>query len=54
MSYTADLLRHKVIQITNAKLYGHVMRRCTDASVRRYERLAKNDFRLGKGRPKKY
>ncbi|KAF3648246.1 putative 3'-N-debenzoyl-2'-deoxytaxol N-benzoyltransferase-like [Capsicum annuum] len=34
--------------------FGHVMRRCTNASVRRCERLAMDDFRWGRGSPMKY
>ena len=34
--------------------FGHVMRRCTNAPVRRCERLAVDGFRRGRGRPKKY
>ncbi|KAM3246179.1 hypothetical protein P3L10_007946 [Capsicum annuum] len=34
--------------------FGHVMRRGADASVRRCEILAMDDFRRGRGRPKKY
>ncbi|KAF3660103.1 Eukaryotic initiation factor 4A-10 [Capsicum annuum] len=34
--------------------FGHVMRRGTDAPVRRCGRLAMDEFRRGKGRPKKY
>ncbi|KAM3233961.1 hypothetical protein P3L10_019320 [Capsicum annuum] len=34
--------------------FRHVMRRGTDASVRRCEKLALDGFRRGKGRPKKY
>ncbi|PHT76138.1 Protein disulfide-isomerase [Capsicum annuum] len=34
--------------------FGHVMRRDTDAPVRRCERLALNGFKRGRGRPKKY
>ncbi|KAM3203386.1 hypothetical protein P3L10_031012 [Capsicum annuum] len=34
--------------------FGHVMRRGTDAPVRRCERLALDGFRRGRGRPKKY
>lgn len=34
--------------------FGHVMRRDTDAPVRRYERLATDGLKLGKGRPKNY
>ncbi|KAM3253038.1 hypothetical protein P3L10_007108 [Capsicum annuum] len=34
--------------------FGHVMRRSTDASVRRYERLALDGFRRDRDRPKKY
>ncbi|KAF3620546.1 Phosphatidylinositol/phosphatidylcholine transfer protein SFH12 [Capsicum annuum] len=34
--------------------FGHVMRRDADAPVRRCERLALDDFRRGRGRPKKY
>ena len=34
--------------------FGHVMRRCTDALVRRCERFAMDGFRRGRGRPKKY
>ncbi|KAF3648364.1 hypothetical protein FXO37_19499 [Capsicum annuum] len=34
--------------------FGHVMRRGTDALVRRCERLALDGFRQGRGRPKKY
>ncbi|KAF3616193.1 Ycf20-like protein [Capsicum annuum] len=34
--------------------FGHVMRRGTDAPVHRYERLALDGFRRGRGRPKKY
>ena len=34
--------------------FGHVMRRGTDAPVRRCERLALDDFRRRRGRPKKY
>ena len=32
----------------------HVMRRGTDASIRICERLARDDFRRARGRPKKY
>ncbi|PHT83219.1 hypothetical protein T459_11662 [Capsicum annuum] len=34
--------------------FGHVMRRGTDAPVRRCERLALDGFKRGRGRPKKY
>ncbi|KAF3658531.1 hypothetical protein FXO38_13173 [Capsicum annuum] len=34
--------------------FGHVMRRGTDAPVRRCERLALDGFRRSRGRPKKY
>ncbi|PHU01184.1 Tyrosine aminotransferase [Capsicum chinense] len=34
--------------------FGHVMRRGTNAPVRRCERLALDGFRRGRGRPKKY
>ncbi|KAF3615266.1 hypothetical protein FXO38_35213 [Capsicum annuum] len=34
--------------------FGHVMRRGTDAPVRRCERLALDGFRRRRGRPKKY
>ncbi|KAF3645685.1 putative pre-mRNA-processing factor 6-like [Capsicum annuum] len=34
--------------------FGHVKRRGMDAPVRRCERLALDDFRRGRGRPKKY
>ncbi|PHT50091.1 Ketol-acid reductoisomerase, chloroplastic [Capsicum baccatum] len=34
--------------------FGHVMRRGTNAPVRRYERLALAGFKWGRGRPKKY
>ncbi|KAF3653304.1 putative transcription elongation factor SPT5 -like protein 1 [Capsicum annuum] len=34
--------------------FGHVMRRGTDAPVRRFERLALDGFRRGRGRLKKY
>ncbi|KAF3674291.1 hypothetical protein FXO37_06460 [Capsicum annuum] len=34
--------------------FGHVKRRGTDAPVRRCEKLALDDFRWGKSRPKKY
>ncbi|KAF3657665.1 putative pre-mRNA-processing factor 6-like, partial [Capsicum annuum] len=34
--------------------FGHVMRRGTDAPVRRCERLALDGFMPGRGRPKKY
>ncbi|PHU11568.1 hypothetical protein BC332_18498 [Capsicum chinense] len=34
--------------------FGHVMRRDTDAPVRRCERLALDGFKRGRGRPKKY
>ncbi|PHT97324.1 Calpain-type cysteine protease DEK1 [Capsicum chinense] len=34
--------------------FGHVMRRGTDAPVRRCERLALDGFKWGRGRPKKY
>ncbi|KAF3661490.1 putative dnaJ -like protein subfamily B member 11-like [Capsicum annuum] len=34
--------------------FGHVMRRGTDAPVRRCERLALDGFMRGRGRPKKY
>ncbi|KAF3624282.1 putative pre-mRNA-processing factor 6-like [Capsicum annuum] len=34
--------------------FGHVMRRGTDAPVRRCERLALDDFKRRRGRPKKY
>ncbi|PHT36033.1 Lon protease -like protein, mitochondrial [Capsicum baccatum] len=34
--------------------FGHVMRRGTDAPVRRCERLVLDGFRRGRGRPKKY
>ncbi|KAM3394451.1 hypothetical protein P3S68_003453 [Capsicum galapagoense] len=34
--------------------FGHIMRRGTDAPVRRCERLALDGFRRGRGRPKKY
>ncbi|XP_059282471.1 uncharacterized protein LOC132036212 [Lycium ferocissimum] len=34
--------------------FGHVMRRDTNAPVRRCERLAMDGFRRGRGRPKKY
>ncbi|KAF3614141.1 putative protein LURP-one-related 7-like [Capsicum annuum] len=34
--------------------FGHVKRRGMDAPVRRYERLALDGFRRGRGRPKKY
>ncbi|KAF3625339.1 putative GATA transcription factor 22-like [Capsicum annuum] len=34
--------------------FSHVMRRGTDAPVRRCERLAFNGFKRGRGRPKKY
>ncbi|PHT35990.1 hypothetical protein CQW23_23690 [Capsicum baccatum] len=34
--------------------FGHVMRRGTDAPVRRCERLVLDGFKRGKGRPKKY
>lgn len=30
------------------------MRRCTDAAVQRCERLVMDEFRKGRGRPKKY
>ncbi|KAM3252506.1 hypothetical protein P3L10_006576 [Capsicum annuum] len=34
--------------------FGHVMRRGTDAPVRRCERIALDGFRRGRSRPKKY
>lgn len=34
--------------------FEHVMGRCTDTTVRRYERLARDGFRRVKGRLKKY
>lgn len=34
--------------------FGHVMRRCIDALVRRRERLSMVDLMRGRGRPKKY
>ncbi|KAF3626627.1 hypothetical protein FXO38_29136 [Capsicum annuum] len=34
--------------------FGHVMRRGTDAPVRRCERLALDGFKRGRGRPKRY
>ena len=34
--------------------FGHVMRRGTDAPVRRCERIALDCFRRSRGRPKKY
>ncbi|KAF3629887.1 hypothetical protein FXO37_28720 [Capsicum annuum] len=34
--------------------FGHVMRRGTDAPVRRWEKLGLDGFRRGRGRPKKY
>lgn len=33
--------------------FGHVMRRCTNALVWRFERLVIDGFRRGRGRPKK-
>ena len=34
--------------------FKHLIRRGTDAPVRRCERLALDDFKRGRGRPKKY
>lgn len=34
--------------------FGHVQRRCTDAPVRRCERLARDDFKRGRDRAKQY
>ncbi|XP_059288515.1 uncharacterized protein LOC132041846 [Lycium ferocissimum] len=34
--------------------YKYVQRRCTDAPIRRCERLSVDDFKRGRGRPKKY
>ncbi|KAF3616099.1 hypothetical protein FXO37_35207 [Capsicum annuum] len=36
------------------RCFGHVMRRGKDSPVRRCERLALDDFRRSRGRPKKY
>ena len=42
------------IQKARLRWFRHVMRRGTDAPVRRCERLALDGFRRGRGRPKKY
>lgn len=34
--------------------FGHVMRRAADAPVRRCERLTRDGFKRGTGRPNKY
>ena len=47
------MVEHKMRE-ARLKWFEHVMRRCTDALVRRCERLAMDGFRLGRGRPKKY
>ncbi|KAF3655737.1 hypothetical protein FXO37_15797 [Capsicum annuum] len=39
---------------TRLRWFGHVIRRSTDAPVRRCERLARAGFKRGRGRPKKY
>ncbi|XP_070010773.1 uncharacterized protein [Nicotiana sylvestris] len=39
---------------TRLRWFGHVKRRNIDAPVRRYERLAMESLRRGRGRPKKY
>ncbi|KAF3632641.1 60S ribosomal protein L18a [Capsicum annuum] len=57
-----EIIREKVgvasveIKIRKARLrwFGHVMRRGFDALVQRCETLAIDDFRRGRGRPKKY
>ncbi|PHT74942.1 hypothetical protein T459_22219 [Capsicum annuum] len=42
------------MQEVRLRWFGHVMRRGTDAPVRRCERLALDGFMPGRGRPKKY
>lgn len=42
------------MQEVGVKMVWYVIRRCTDALVRRCERLAMDGFRRGRGRPKKY
>ncbi|KAM3238874.1 hypothetical protein P3L10_013907 [Capsicum annuum] len=42
------------IRKVRLRWFGHMMRRGTDAPVRRCERLALDGFRRGRGRPKKY
>ncbi|KAF3676021.1 Glutaminyl-peptide cyclotransferase [Capsicum annuum] len=57
-----DIIREKVgvasvedkIQEGRLRWFGHVMRRGTDAPVRRCERLALDGFKRSRGRPKKY
>ncbi|PHT37653.1 hypothetical protein CQW23_21226 [Capsicum baccatum] len=39
---------------TRLRWFGHVMRRSTDAPVQRCERLTRDGFKRGRGRPKKY
>ncbi|KAF3670131.1 Mitochondrial import inner membrane translocase subunit TIM44-2 [Capsicum annuum] len=47
------LVKDKLREV-RLRWFGYVMRRGTDASVRRCERLALDGFRRGRGRPKKY
>ncbi|KAF3632917.1 hypothetical protein FXO37_27265 [Capsicum annuum] len=57
-----EIIREKVgvasvedkIRKVRLRWFGHVMRRGTDAPVRRCERLALDGFKRGRGRPKKY
>lgn len=62
-----DKIRNEVIRnkmgvasveakIREARLrwFGHVMRKSTDSLVRRYERLARDGLKRGRGKPKKY
>ncbi|KAF3651997.1 Ataxin-3 -like protein [Capsicum annuum] len=57
-----EIIREKVgvasvedkIREVRLRWFGHVMRRGTDAPVRRCERLALDGFKRGRGRPKKY
>lgn len=39
---------------TRLRWFGHVQRRCMDNPMRRYERLAMDGLKRGRGRPKKY